>query len=388
MAINRFYKLRQHLHFVNTEEKPNNDNRLWKIRPLYDTLRVRFQSLPLETDLCIDEQMIPFKSSLNIKQYIKNKHTKWGIKLLALCGRSGLCYDFIIYQGVTTELLPDHADVLGLSGVLVTTLAQRITQPNFRLFFDNYFSNYNVLQYLRNKRIYASCTARIDRFQNPPFSSERILKSQGRGSCEEVISDDGIIMVKWYDNKSVIMASNYKGIGRISNCKRWDKSQKEYKQVPRPEVITDYNSCMGGVDKLDFLITLYRTFIRSRKWTLRMFTHALDMACSNSWLEYKAKAELLKIPKKDILDLLGFRAYVAKCLIKAEKPQQKKKGRPLVNLPTDPATPSPPSTPTPSSLRRVAEVRPLREMQESWVQRPDQGQMYKVQPSLMFKQRK
>jgi hypothetical protein len=53
------------------------------------------------------------------------------------------------------------------------------------------------------------------------------------------------------------------------------------------------------VDKLDFLITLYRTFIRSRKWTLKMFTHAVDMACANSWLEYKAKAALLNIPNSN-----------------------------------------------------------------------------------------
>jgi hypothetical protein len=86
---------------------------------------------------------------------------------------------------------------------------------------------------------------------------------------------------------------------------------------------------MGGMDKLDFLITLYRTFIRSRKWTLKMFTHAVDMACANSWLEYKAKAALLNIPKRDVLDLLGFRAYVAEGLIKANIMQGKKQGRPL-----------------------------------------------------------
>ncbi|KAJ8950055.1 hypothetical protein NQ314_008061 [Rhamnusium bicolor] len=52
MPINRFYKLRQHLHFVNVDEKPNNDDRLWKVRPLYDTIRQQCLSMPLETELC------------------------------------------------------------------------------------------------------------------------------------------------------------------------------------------------------------------------------------------------------------------------------------------------------------------------------------------------
>jgi hypothetical protein len=117
---------------------------------------------------------------------------------------------------------------------------------------------------------------------------------------------------------------------------------------------------MGGVDKLDFLITLYRTFIRSRKWTLRMFTHAVDMACTNSWLEYKAKAALLNIPKRDVLDLLGFRGYVAEGLIKANIMQGKKQGRPLSHRSSNPA--SSPTTPTPSNSRTRTEVRPIRKV--------------------------
>lgn len=358
MPINRFFKLRQHTHFVNVEEKPDNNDRLWKIRPLYDAIRQRCLSLPLETDLCIDEQMIPFKGSLNIKQYIKNKPTKWGIKVLALCGRSGILYDFVIYQGVTTEFIPEHIEVFGSSGAIVTTLAQRIINPNVRLYFDNFFSNYNVLQYLRNKSIYAYCTARIDRFKSPPFSSDKIMKKKRRGSFEEVISKDGIIMTKWFDNKSVILASNYRGVGMPDTCVRWDKSEKQYKDVPRPEVVKEYNDCMGGVDKLDFLITLYRTFIRSRKWTMRMFTHAIDIACANAWLEYKEQASRLGISKKDVLDLLGFRAYVAEVLIKANKTPARKKGRPS-SATSNPPSPAPPSP----STSRATEIRPVSEIQ-------------------------
>lgn len=70
-----------------------------------------------------------------------------------------------------------------------------------------------------------------------------------------------------------------------------DKKNIEYIQVPHPEIVKNYNMYMGGIDKMDFLITLYRTFIRSRQWTLRMFTHAIDLACTNARLEYKKQTE-------------------------------------------------------------------------------------------------
>lgn len=358
MARDRFFKLRKHLHFVNVQEKPPEcRDRLWKVRPLYDTLRSRMLELPLETALCIDEQMIPFKGQINIKQYVKGKPTPWGIKLFALCGTSGIMYDFIIYQGSTTELAPDQQEVFGLGASVVLKLTERINEKNVQLYFDNYFSNYNILQYLRNRNIYVAGTARIERFKNPPFSKDSEMKKKGRGAAEELISGDGeVILTKWFDNKPVIMASNYMGIGSTDQCKRWDKQSKEYISVPRPEVIRNYNVNMGGVDKMDFLITIYRTTIRSRKWTLRMFTHALDLACTNGWLEYKAKAIALGLGKKDVMDLLHFRAYIAEALIGTNKDiQQKKRGRPS----TSSLSPSPSVTVKhgPQEVQPVDEVR-------------------------------
>jgi len=70
------------------------------------------------------------------------------------------------------------------------------------------------------------------------------------------------------DNYPVLMASNFLGKGSVSQIRLWSKTQKEYIQMNRPEVIKLYNASMGGVDKMDFLIQLHRIFIRSQKWTL------------------------------------------------------------------------------------------------------------------------
>lgn len=76
---------------------------------------------------------------------------------------------------------------------------------------------------------------------------------------------------------------------------------------------------MGGVDKHDMLISLYRTHIKSNKWTLRLVTHAFDMATTISWLEYSIDANNLKIEKKSIMDLILFRERLGEELITVGK---------------------------------------------------------------------
>lgn len=54
---------------------------------------------------------------------------------------------------------------------------------------------------------------------------------------------------------------------------------------------------MGGVDKIDQIISTYRTFIKSKKWTLRLITQAFDMVVANCWLQYLEDTKLLKVQK-------------------------------------------------------------------------------------------
>lgn len=63
---------------------------------------------------------------------MKNKPKKWGIKLYALVGSSGLIYDFLMYQGSTTEYKSEYA-AFGKSAGTVVQLADRIGSKNHRL---------------------------------------------------------------------------------------------------------------------------------------------------------------------------------------------------------------------------------------------------------------
>lgn len=90
------------------------------------------------------------------------------------------------------------------------------------------------------------------------------------------------------------------------------KRKSVFVDVKRPAVINAYNRSMGGVNKVDFLISLYRTTIRSRKWTLRMTFHFMNLAVVNAWLEYRRDADKQSLPKQ--LDLLDFTLTVIEAL--------------------------------------------------------------------------
>ncbi len=291
---------------VNNYERPPGDTDVFfKVRPLYECIRKRCLQLQLEEELCVDEQIVPFRGKLSVLQYIKGKPTPWGVKIYFLCGKSGLAYDFLIYQGATTELSERSKKVLGHEASVVTHLCQRIQTPNHKIFFDNYFTTYNLLEILAEKKIHAAGTARLSRFANPPLKADKEMLKKERGNHDEVQSRDGkVVLVKWFDNRSVVLASNFVGVGDEDEVQRWNQKEKQYVKVKRPEVVKKYNKAMGGVDKLDQLISLYRIDIRSRKWPLRMISHAFDVAVVNSWLEHRRDNERKGTEPQKIMDLL------------------------------------------------------------------------------------
>lgn len=331
MTRNRFFKLRNNLHVINNLEiDVNNTDKFKKVRPVINAVVKRCQEISHEKNVCVDEQIIPFKGKHSAKQYTKGKPNPWGIKVFLLCGKSGLAYNFILYQGKSTEIDRNIMSRYGLGASIVLHLSQNTVSPGTRMYIDNFFTTYHLLQTLKRMSINTAGTARVNRFAKPPFMSEKDLMRRGRGAMQELTSSDNdIVLVRWFDNRPVTMASNFIGIGTTNVTKRWDKNKKVYVDVVQPEVIQLYNHSKGGVDKLDFLLELYRTFIRSRKWTLRVIFHFIDLAVCNGWLEYKRDCSICKIDKKSQMDLLEFRMSIAYALVQSGTTvKERKRGRP------------------------------------------------------------
>lgn len=322
MTCERFFQLRTHLHIVNNLEKPSDcTDKFYKVRPVLDAVRSRILQFDVDENISIDEQIIPFEGRLAMKQYMKDKPIKWGFKVYVSCDKDGLPYDFFMYQGNTTELSEADVQNFGFCATVVLHLAARLQSPGHNLYYDNYFSNYYILEILKSKGINVAGTIRVNRFGKPPLLSDKEMMKKGRGSCDSVVSENGkVTIVKWQDNKPVHLASNFVGVGSSDSAKRWDKKLKQHIDVNRPEIISLYNNGMGGVDLLDQLISYYRVFVRSRKWALRVIFHFMDFAICSSWIEYRKDQEKSGIDKRKIKDLLHFRKEVAYSLIKLGNP--------------------------------------------------------------------
>ncbi|CAH1958842.1 unnamed protein product [Acanthoscelides obtectus] len=327
MSRDRFDKLRTQIHCNDntnmlTHDHPDYD-KLFKIRPVIDALKLNMSKIEQEEYNSVDEIMVPFKGRSSLKQFIRNKPHKWGIKIFARAGISGIIYDFEIYRGKGTVKETN----LGISGDIVIRLVETLPRNiNYKVFTDNWFTSYKLFCELKKLGIFASGTVRIARLPGCQMKSDAELKKEGRGSfdfCTE--KNENIFAVKWFDNKTVHVVSTYIGLQPIENVKRWSSSEKKFIDLPQPYAIQIYNKYMGGVDLNDMLVSLYRIKIGVRRYYLRIIYHLIDICIVNAWLLYRRDCSARGIKKYK--RLVTFRAEVAHAMLQQNAPLRRR-GRP------------------------------------------------------------
>ncbi|XP_043226479.1 piggyBac transposable element-derived protein 3-like [Amphibalanus amphitrite] len=297
MSSKRFRLLRRTLHFNDNSRAGGSVDRFFKIRPLFSFINTSFQSVPQTSKQSIDEVMVGYKGKTagNLRQYIRNKPDKWGFKLFSRASEDGFVHDMVLYQGKTT--LQSHGvtmtsaeEAMGVTSQIVAALVSTMNLSSTTVVFaDNYFTSLELVRYLQGKGCRYTGTARDNRIGKPPLKSVKDMekKSVPRGSIDYVTSDDGILAVRWKDNKVVTMLSTDLGVEPVTTCQRYSNETKKKDDVPCPEVIKSYNANMGGIDKSDMLIHLYRTPMKSKRWYMRLFAYVIDICLTNALLLYR-----------------------------------------------------------------------------------------------------
>jgi len=112
-------------------------------------------------------------------------------------------------------------------------------------------------------------------------------KAVPRGTCDYVTSDDGILAVRWKDNKIVTLLSTDTGMEPMSSVQQYCSDTKRKEEVSCPAVIKSYNAKMGGIDKSDMLVHLYCTPMRAKRWYMRLVAYAIDISLTNAWIGFR-----------------------------------------------------------------------------------------------------
>ena len=145
---------------------------------------------------------------------------------------------------------------------------------------------------------YATGTVRVNLKNIPVLKHDKEIKRVEH----DCFSSNHLSAIKWMDNKSGLLLSNYFNPKEMQQIKHRVKGSKNKVKVTCPSVIQEYNQFMGGADlsdrmKVTFEVDRWNKF----RFYLRVFFDFLDIAVVNS------KIVCNKIESAPALSSLDFR---------------------------------------------------------------------------------
>lgn len=159
----------------------------------------------------------------------------------------------------------------------------------FSFYFDNLFTSLPLLNYLKARGYNGTGTIRENRIPSScPLPDKKEFKKEARGkSISSKVQGTTIRVTKWMDNAVVTMASSCNGIELKAKAPRYSKQARSRITVDQPYVVAQYNKYMGGVDRMDQNVSLYRTAYKGKKWWSIIFTWLLDVCLQNAWVLHR-----------------------------------------------------------------------------------------------------
>ena len=327
MSRDKFELLLKFYHFSNNEEKHGEQDRLFKLKPLLDLLKVRFQSINIPGSIItIDETMVPWKGRLLFKQYIPGKSHKYRVKIYKVAGTNGYTWNLKIYTGKQDPMAGrGHAQTVvmdlldGLLGCYRTVVA------------DNFFTSIPLAEHLLQNDTYLIGTFRSNRAGS---EHEVVRKKLKRGEVYGLQNKNGIKLIKWKDKRDILMISTKPS--HSATVVDTKKNNKLNERIMKPQAVLDYNGGKQGIDLSDQVSAYYTCLRRSVKWYQKVaFELIFGTAIVNAYLIYKENYDTSHIT------MLQFRESLVRSLLL---------GAPFENL-----KPGPRQQPTSHLKRKLAD---------------------------------
>ena len=166
--------------------------------------------------------MVPYYGRNGLKQHIHGKPIRFGYKVWCLCTRTCYLVQAISYQESTTGYSNPEF------GIVLDLISELPSEVEYRLFFDNLFTSFPLIDHLKQSNIGATGTIRVNRTGRTPLLDPSCMKKKARGTyCHAKEKDSGCILVRWNDNSVVTLASNSYGVNPVRSASRWSNAEKK-----------------------------------------------------------------------------------------------------------------------------------------------------------------
>ncbi|KAK3093822.1 hypothetical protein FSP39_020617 [Pinctada imbricata] len=327
MTRDRFIQIRRYLHFSDDNEASNHRNdKLFKVRRILDSLRNSFQSeYAPHKDISVDEAMIPFKGRLGMKQYMKDKPVKFGIKMwVAADADTAYCHNFEVYVGKNTENIDKN---LGMVSQVVISLTKHLEMKGQVIYTDNFYTSPTLADFLYSRQTYLCGTIRVNRKGYPKELVRTVAQARrmARGDSDWLMCGP-LLASYWKDNRIVYYLSSYHQPSEANlTTTRRNKDGSETTLSITPTV-KGYATNMGGVDRLDQMSRVNKSK-KSMRWYRKIEMKLRDIALYNAYVIEGTVIDHTPTHKRK-RDLLSFRLDLAHQLIGSYRQERRAFKRP------------------------------------------------------------
>ena len=243
MPLKRFEELRSYLHFNDNNKMKDRDDpdqdRAFKLRPALDRFNLSFlRALSATEHQSIDEHMIKFKGHNIMRQYVKGKPIKWGLKMWSRCAsKTSYLHEFDLNTGKKKK----HTE-RGLGEGVVLQLTEKIKGLGCQLFIDNYFNTPTLQWNLLQGKVYCTGTVRLNRknMPKPPKAVVPSDKDTKKGDMNCFATDDENF-VMWMDSRGVHMLSNFLSAQPLYKVSLKQKGSSTKDIISCPNIRKQYN---------------------------------------------------------------------------------------------------------------------------------------------------
>lgn len=252
MSCRKFHTISSALHLSDPKADAENAknkgtpafDRLCKVKPMYDQIRDGCKSFyHPHQNIAVDERMVASKARICLKQYQKDKPTKWGYKLFVLADSlNAYTWDFSINKGKFPVDQSQQGKGLSYESVMAL-VDEKFLGSGYKLYVDNFYTSPMLFRDLRKKTIWACGTIRSNRVGFPKNTINRLPKNAPRGSIRWK-RDDQLLFIEWKDTREVLMCSSFHSANEGQTVQRRVKmggGEWTMMTIPIPSVVLDYN---------------------------------------------------------------------------------------------------------------------------------------------------